>query len=235
MTNTGNNPEFFARVLRAIGAPVTKQGLWFMQAWATAEGSNSAYNPWNSSQTANRITTRTIGSTMGVAGTRVYSDEQSGVDAMASNIINGAYPELLTGLRTVDPEKMIHGLVSSPWASGHYYAKSGPNGTYVATTSDVYKIYENLSGGPPLESVAPNAGDVLSGAVTGVSTVVGGVIGGVESAANFVGSLQKALSFLQTHANRIGLGVMGIAIIIIAVIYMERAKIIPAVTMAAMA
>ena len=128
---------FLAQVLVGIGAPVTPTNLNLLKAWQTAEGSTSAYNPFNTTQRVAVPGVTNYNST----GVKNYPDPTTGVTATVSTLLNGKYGPVVAGLRAQSPDAFVAGLVASPWA-GSGYGGRGAGKTYKDST--VWQRFEGL-------------------------------------------------------------------------------------------
>lgn len=81
-------------VLRAVGAPITKENLRFVQAWQRAEGGGASFNPLNTTQQWKNA------SSYNSVGVRNYTSAADGVAATAHTLLNGYYPKIVAGLRS---------------------------------------------------------------------------------------------------------------------------------------
>jgi hypothetical protein len=132
-----NSDPFLAQILVGIGAPVTPTNLNLLKAWQTAEGSTSAYNPFNTTQRVAVPGVTDYNST----GVKNYPDPQTGVTATVSTLLNGKYGPVVAGLRAQSPDAFVAGLVASPWA-GSGYGGRGTGKTYKDST--VWQRFEGL-------------------------------------------------------------------------------------------
>lgn len=128
-----NSPEFYAQVLRAIGAPVTAANLRVLDAWQRAEGSSSSWNPFNSEQSSHASGETNYNS----AGVKNYPNEDAGVRATVATLKNGYYGPMITALKNDNQEAFIAALVASPWDGG--YGGRGAGKTY--KNSSIYRLF----------------------------------------------------------------------------------------------
>ncbi len=129
----GQSQSFFAAMLAAIGAPASNANLQVMQAWAAAEGSYLAFNPWNTTQ-------RAPGSIKDKNGSTKFADAASAITATSRQLLS-LYPAVVAGFRVSDPNQTIAAIVASPWAGGHYYGKNN----YLVST--IWRAFVSISTG----------------------------------------------------------------------------------------
>jgi len=122
--HTKNSPEFYAQILRGIGAPVTQKNLRVLDAWQRAEGSTSSWNPFNSTQSSH-VAGETNYNSVGVKN---YPSEMAGVNATIATLKNGYYNPMIAALKNDNPEAFIAAVVASPWDGG--YGGRGSGKTY---------------------------------------------------------------------------------------------------------
>lgn len=103
-----------ASLLKAIGAPATKENLRFLDAWQRAEGGTAAFNPLNTTQHAPGATSYNS------VGVRNFLDPQQGLSATAKTLLNGYYKPIVSGLRSgrTTAEKLAQAVEASPWGTG---------------------------------------------------------------------------------------------------------------------
>ena len=94
--------NFYEKVLKGIGAPVTPENLVFFYAWRQAEGAKATFNPFNTTQKKDNSTLwnclrRKEGKCVG--GVRNYSSEKDGIDATIKTLLNGHYKCIVDGLK----------------------------------------------------------------------------------------------------------------------------------------
>lgn len=112
---SGDDKDFYSKVLKKLGAPVSKQNLLFFYAWRQAEGAKSTHNPFN---TTHKKENSTLWNCLKkkdgkcVAGVRNYKSKQDGVDATVETIKNGHYGCILNGLKSDKGATKIAGCSS---------------------------------------------------------------------------------------------------------------------------
>jgi hypothetical protein len=94
--------NFYEKVLKGIGAPVTPENLTFFYAWRQAEGAKATFNPFNTTQKKDNSTLwnclrRKEGKCVG--GVRNYGSEKDGIDATIKTLLNGHYKCIVDGLK----------------------------------------------------------------------------------------------------------------------------------------
>lgn len=113
---TGELKQFAQMVLRKIGAPVTKENLALMAAWAQAEGGHengARYNWFNTTQGM-------PGSTdFNSVPVQSYGSLRQGVAATAKTLTNGNYDMIVKLLRqSANPIQVARAIKESPWGTG---------------------------------------------------------------------------------------------------------------------
>ena len=112
---SGEDKDFYSKVLKKLGAPVSKQNLLFFYAWRQAEGAKSTHNPFNTTQKKENSTLwNCLKKKNGVCvgGVRNYKSKQDGVDATVETIKNGHYGCILDGLKSDKGATKIAGCSS---------------------------------------------------------------------------------------------------------------------------
>jgi hypothetical protein len=106
-------PGWQQAILKGIGAPITKNNIKLLNAWARAEGGTAAYNPLNTTQPAPGA------SSYNSVGVRNFRDPQQGVQATVKTLLNGYYPNIVDGLRNdAHPRITAQAIEKSPWGTG---------------------------------------------------------------------------------------------------------------------
>jgi len=107
-----------ARLLQRIGAPVTQNGVRFLNAWLRAEGGSATNNPFNTT-----LPYAGAGSYNSV-GVRNYPTAQAGLEATAKTLLDPRYRAIVAGLRSgADPRVDARALAASPWGTGDLVLK----------------------------------------------------------------------------------------------------------------
>lgn len=88
-------PGFFEKVLKQIGAPVTKNNLDILAMWEHYEGGTAAYNPLNTTKKAPGATQYGHN----VAGVKNYPDFETGVKATADTLKLKYYTDIVSALQ----------------------------------------------------------------------------------------------------------------------------------------
>jgi hypothetical protein len=243
----GADDAFYGVVLNLIGAPVNATNLAVMQAWAASEGSRAAWNPFNTSQTLDRTVhpNRKINATLSSAGVREYRNETDGAAATASNLLNGFYPDIVKGFKESNAPATIAAIVQSPWAASHYNAQSRPGG-YVASTSTLWKVYEqNTGSGTPVNN-GPSLWDRLT-QLSPVGSIAFDLTGGhpVETAVNAASGItsvaQLGQSFLagfqwiQANLKYVGIALGAVVLLIVGFLTLNRGTVGKVASVAAVA
>lgn len=128
----GQEQPFYAGMLAAIGAPVTAANLQVMEAWARAEGSRSAYNPWNTTQR-----TRECAYTVDSNNSTAYATAACAIAAMKRQL-ESLYQAVIAGFVAGNPEQTVAAIVASPWAGSQY----GAGGDW--RKSLIWRVYVGL-------------------------------------------------------------------------------------------
>lgn len=128
----GQEQPFYAAMLGAIGAPVTAANLQVMEAWARAEGSRSAYNPWNTTQR-----TRECAYQVDSNNSTAYATAECAVAAMKRQL-ESLYKAVVAAFVAGNPEQTVAAIVASPWAGSQY----GAGGVW--RNSLIWRVYVGL-------------------------------------------------------------------------------------------
>jgi len=128
----GQEQTFYAGMLAAIGAPVTAANLQVMEAWARAEGSRSAYNPWNTTQR-----TRECAYTIDSNNSTAYATAACAIAALKRQL-ESLYKPVVAGFVAGNPEQTVAAIVASPWAGSQY----GAGGDW--RKSLIWRVYVGL-------------------------------------------------------------------------------------------
>ena len=105
--------DFLAAIGNTNPSPET---LAFVVAWQQGENTAAQHNPlattqpWTGDSCFNYID--------GKCGVRNYQTRQDGLDATVTTISNGAYPNILAGIQTSDPERALNDIELSTWGTG---------------------------------------------------------------------------------------------------------------------
>jgi hypothetical protein len=99
---SSGDKDFYVKVLKELGAPVSKQNLLFFYAWRQAEGAKATFNPFNTTQPKEGSTLwnclkRKNGKCVG--GVRNYASKDDGIQATVKTLENGNYNCILSKLR----------------------------------------------------------------------------------------------------------------------------------------
>ena len=135
--------QYAEALLNQLGAPVTASNLQFLVSWMSREGTAAAYNPLATTQRVDGSYALSGNS----AGVQQYTSAETGIDATAQTLNNGAYGDILTALRSGDAmAQASSGALSkglSAWSGGGYsrLGTSSSGGSQVpvsdqATTAD---------------------------------------------------------------------------------------------------
>lgn len=112
--------NFYERILKEIGAPVTDENLKFLYAWRQSEGKAGKYNPFNTTQSWPGATN------FNSVGVKNYQSLEDGFQATIKTLKNGRYECILNGLRNNDGAQKISKKCSSDlktWGTGDLVSK----------------------------------------------------------------------------------------------------------------
>jgi hypothetical protein len=96
-----DDKDFYEKVLRGIGAPITDENLKFFYAWRNAEGGTAAWNPFNTTWKNGFVTTNynCNRNDKGVAyPVKNYQSKEDGINAMIKTLNQSYYPKIKNGL-----------------------------------------------------------------------------------------------------------------------------------------
>lgn len=112
---------FGKELMRAIGAPFTRENDRYLRAWAQSEGSMATFNPFATTQPAPTGTKYPVGMKVNFnsVGVKNYPTWEIGVAMTAKTLLNGKYEGIVRALRSgrsaMDAAKA---LAASPWGTG---------------------------------------------------------------------------------------------------------------------
>jgi peptidoglycan hydrolase-like protein with peptidoglycan-binding domain/murein DD-endopeptidase MepM/ murein hydrolase activator NlpD len=117
-TSNITDKNFYERILKELGAPVTSENLKFLYAWRQAEGKGGRYNPFNT-------TWKLPGSTnMNKVGVQHYKSLEDGMIATLKTLRNGRYSCIVDGLKNDIGASQISKCSSlKTWGTGDLVAK----------------------------------------------------------------------------------------------------------------
>lgn len=110
-------------VLSAIGAPLSKENISFLDSWANAEGGSAAFNPLNTTQPEPGATNYNS------VGVKEYTNAQQGIQATATTLENGYYPHILAALKSGNPFGQISDALKQElnvWGTGSAWLSGNP-------------------------------------------------------------------------------------------------------------
>ena len=105
-----SDKEFYEKVLKGIGAPVTPQNMLFFYSWRQAEGAKATFNPFNTTKKMEKQSFWNCLKKSGdkcVGGVRNYKTEKDGIDATVKTLTNGRYDCIVNGLKNNKGAKEI--------------------------------------------------------------------------------------------------------------------------------
>ena len=119
----GSDDNFYAEILKKIGAPVTKSNMEFMYAWRQAEGGKAKNNPFNTtwdlpgSSFYNCLKKDALGNC--ISGVRNYQSEMDGIEATVKTLNKNIYKGIVDSLKRGDSSfNTGQELKKSPWGTG---------------------------------------------------------------------------------------------------------------------
>lgn len=117
-TTNITDKNFYERLLKELGAPITTENLKFLYAWRQAEGKGGKYNPFNT-------TWKLPGSSrMNSHGVQSYQSLEDGLIATIKTLKNGRYNCIVDGLRNDIGAAEISKCASlETWGTGDLVAK----------------------------------------------------------------------------------------------------------------
>jgi peptidoglycan hydrolase-like protein with peptidoglycan-binding domain len=117
-TSNITDKNFYERILKELGAPVTSENLKFLYAWRQAEGKGGRYNPFNT-------TWKLPGSTnMNKVGVQHYKSLEDGMIATLKTLRNGRYNCIVDGMKNDAGATEISKCTSlKTWGTGDLVAK----------------------------------------------------------------------------------------------------------------
>lgn len=117
-TTNITDKNFYEKLLKELGAPITTENLKFLYAWRQAEGKGGKYNPFNT-------TWKLPGSSkMNSHGVQSYQSLEDGLIATIKTLKNGRYNCIVDGLRNDIGAAEISKCASlETWGTGDLVAK----------------------------------------------------------------------------------------------------------------
>jgi len=126
---SSKDQEFYEKVLKGIGAPVTKSNLKFMYAWRQGEGAKARFNPFNTTKSKPDASFYNCLKKDGekcVSGVRNYESEDEGIKATVETLNLDYYDCITDGLKNDIGAKKIARKCKSAlktWGTGELVAK----------------------------------------------------------------------------------------------------------------
>lgn len=117
-TSNITDKNFYERLLKELGAPVTSENMKFLYAWRQSEGKGGKYNPFNT-------TWKLPGSTkMNYANVQNYKSLEDGMIATLKTLRNGRYNCIVDGLkRDIGASEIAKCSSLKTWGTGDLVAK----------------------------------------------------------------------------------------------------------------
>jgi len=179
-------------LLKAIGAPVSPGNQQFIYDWEVSEGGGGKFNPLNQGPVPGQPGLTTTGSQFG-GGAADYASWQAGLQGAVDYLHMPNYKAVLSNLKANNPAAARAALWASPWAGSHYgYGSAWSNDPFPGKTS-----------------VLP-----ITATDTSVTGGLGGLLGGGLSISGILGSV---LGDMRDVLERLGLILLGGALILLGI------------------
>jgi len=111
-------------LLKGISAPLTPGNEQFVYDWETSEGGGGKFNPLNQGTDPGNPALTSTGNQYG-GGAADYVSWSAGLQGAEDYLNMPAFTDIKASLQANDPVQARADLISSPWASSHYYGGSG--------------------------------------------------------------------------------------------------------------
>jgi hypothetical protein len=115
-----SDKNFYERLLKELGAPVTDENLKFLYAWRQSEGKAGKFNPFNTTQGMPGATN------FNSVGVKNYQTIEDGLRATIKTLKNGRYNCIVNGLKNdIGARKISNSCISElkTWGTGDLVAK----------------------------------------------------------------------------------------------------------------
>lgn len=122
-----SDKEFYEKVLKGIGAPVTPQNMLFFYSWRQAEGAKATFNPFNTTKKMEKQSfwnclKKKDGKCVG--GVKNYSSKEDGITATIETLNNGRYECIVDGLKNnIGAKKIAQCSSLKTWGTGELVSK----------------------------------------------------------------------------------------------------------------
>ena len=122
-----SDKEFYEKVLKGIGAPVTPQNMLFFYSWRQAEGAKATFNPFNTTKKMEKQSfwnclKKKDGKCVG--GVKNYTSKEDGITATIETLNNGRYECIVDGLKNnIGAKKIAQCSSLKTWGTGELVSK----------------------------------------------------------------------------------------------------------------
>lgn len=186
-------------LLDAIGAPKTAGNVQVVYDWEVSEGGGGKYNPLNQGPVPGHPELTTTGSQYG-GGAADFASWGAGIQGAADYLNMSNFRSIKNALVSGNSTAARNAIINSPWAASHYGHGSA---------------FSN--------EAPPGAASALPGYSPGTATQIGASSG---IGASFLDSLLSGfgLSDIKDLAERLGLMVMGLVLVIVGIVQLSGAR-----------
>jgi hypothetical protein len=122
-----SDKEFYGKILKGIGAPITPQNMLFFYSWRQAEGAKATFNPFNTTKKMEKQSfwnclKKKDGKCVG--GVKNYSSKEDGITATIETLKNGRYKCIVDGLKNdIGAKKIAQCSSLKTWGTGELVSK----------------------------------------------------------------------------------------------------------------
>jgi hypothetical protein len=122
-----SDKEFYEKILKGIGAPVTPQNMLFFYSWRQAEGAKATFNPFNTTKKMEKQSfwnclKKKDGKCVG--GVKNYTSKEDGITATIETLNNGRYKCIVDGLKNdIGAKKIARCSSLKTWGTGELVSK----------------------------------------------------------------------------------------------------------------
>ena len=122
-----SDKEFYGKILKGIGAPVTPQNMLFFYSWRQAEGAKATFNPFNTTKKMEKQSfwnclKKKDGKCVG--GVKNYTSKEDGITATIETLKNGRYKCIVDGLKNdIGAKKIAQCSSLKTWGTGELVSK----------------------------------------------------------------------------------------------------------------
>lgn len=93
------NKDFYEKLLKKLGAPITDENLKFLYAWRQSEGDGGKYNPFNTTLKKPGSTFFNYLNSKKTIGVQNYPSEEVGIEATVDTLNHNRYDCITDGLK----------------------------------------------------------------------------------------------------------------------------------------